>query len=163
MRFQKICVLRQHVIPPHRWYKHVCDISLAHMWFKHIWTVLNLPNFVVYFWAIVLLRSSDASCEIFKNVTWVASREKHFQEGFGGFFGSWTSFRGVLVHKKEVFEYTRLHPLFVNGVVTVSSHANKDKFGNCDIHVTCVDVRWFLCTISELNWGCAICVLWGLI
>ena len=44
---------------------------------------------------------------------------------------------------KRCFSTQEIHPLLVNGVITASSHANKDKSINCDIYVTCVDVRGF--------------------
>jgi len=46
--------------------------------------------------------------------------------------------------QKEVFYFTRIHSLLVNGVVTASSHTNRDKSSNCDIYVKCLDVRYFL-------------------
>ena len=67
----------------------------------------------------------------------------------------------LIVHKNP--SYTRIHPLLVNGVLTTSSHTNRDKSSNCKIHVTCVDVRCFLWNVLELNWCCAICILRDLI
>ena len=58
-----------------------------------------------------------------------------------------------------MFLHTRIHSIqfHVNGVVTASSHANRNKSRDCDIYVTCVDVRCFSQTIWELdlNWSCA--------
>jgi len=43
-----------------------------------------------------------------------------------------------------VLYYKRIQSLLVKGVVTASSHANRDKSSNCDIYVTCVDVQLVL-------------------
>ena len=72
-----------------------------------------------------------------ENVTLAARLRKYFQ-------GFWVIFLLLSSIQKEAFQYTRIHSLLVNIVVTASSHANRDKYSNCDIYVTCVDVRSFL-------------------
>ena len=38
----------------------------------------------------------------------------------------------------------------------VETEKNRDKSSNCDVCVTCDDVRCLLYTVLELNWCCAI-------
>ena len=59
---------------------------------------------------------------------------------------SFSMFLVAKLPQKDVFSFTRIHSLLVNGVVTASSHANRDKFSNCDIYIKCLDVLSFLWT-----------------
>jgi hypothetical protein len=66
----------------------------------------------------------------------------------------------VFWYTRSHSQNTRSHSLLVDGVVTASSQVNRNKssLSNCDIYVTCVDVRYFLRTVLELNLCCAICI-----
>jgi len=69
----------------------------------------------------------------------------------------------IVIFMLCVLTYIVSYKLFVNGVVTESSDANRDKSNNCDIYVMCLDVHCFLQTVLELNGCLAICISRGLI
>jgi len=84
-------------------------------------------------------------------VTLVARWRKHF-------WGVLADFLVAERPPKEVVKYRSIHSLLFNGVITASSHTNRDKSCNCDIDVTYVDVRCFFQIVVELNEYFAICI-----